>query len=108
MICRSLRERFVSAVVFKVLPVRLRAVRGGPATAKKLAHAKEPASSRQMDTAAVRKGSRWRPAGPISGTRLESGRRMQFSRRNFRIALRAFVAASLVVILPALEHQIGH
>jgi hypothetical protein len=33
---------------------------------------------------------------------------MQFSRRNFRIALRAFVAASLVVILPALEHQISH
>jgi hypothetical protein len=33
---------------------------------------------------------------------------MRFSRRNFRIALLAFVAASLVIILLALERQISH
>lgn len=33
---------------------------------------------------------------------------MRFSRRNFRIGLLAFVAASLVVIFLALEHQISH
>ncbi|HEY6065297.1 MAG TPA: hypothetical protein VIY96_04025, partial [Thermoanaerobaculia bacterium] len=35
-------------------------------------------------------------------------RPMRLSRRNFRIALPAFVAASLVVILLTLEHQISH
>ena len=33
---------------------------------------------------------------------------MPLSRRNFRIAILAFVAASLVVILLALEHRISH
>jgi len=33
---------------------------------------------------------------------------MRLSRRNFRIALLAFVAASLVVILFALDHVISH